>query len=139
MDGSRKFADLGSKDYNINESFNIIQSFICHLYGLKKLDDVNRARIEIFNTTYKVSDTSQPFLLNVRNYDACCLPPCQSELLQQLLRTRYIACLWRNAHNPNSIDMSPTDYGWTDVKGKLEMTWFVGNQLLEAYDDVVNT
>ncbi|XP_077263749.1 uncharacterized protein LOC143898274 isoform X3 [Temnothorax americanus] len=135
----KEFADLGSKDYNIDESFNIIQSFICHLYGLKKLDDVNRARIEIFNKTYKVSDTSQPFSLNVRNYDASCLPPCQSELLQQLLRTRYIACLWRNAHNPNSIDMSPTDYGWTDVKGKLEMTWFVGNQLPEAYDDVVIT
>ncbi|XP_077263753.1 uncharacterized protein LOC143898274 isoform X6 [Temnothorax americanus] len=31
------------------------------------------------------------------------------------------------------------NYGWTDVKGKLEMTWFVGNQLPEAYDDVVIT
>ncbi|TGZ49524.1 Lon protease-like, mitochondrial [Temnothorax longispinosus] len=72
-------------------------------------------------------------------YDACCLPPCHVELLQHVLRTRYIACLWRNVHNPNNIDMSPTDYGWTDVKGKLKMTWFVGNQLPEAYEDVVIT
>ncbi|KAG5891525.1 hypothetical protein JTB14_012585 [Gonioctena quinquepunctata] len=47
------FLDLGSKEHNIQDSFNIIQSFTCHLYGLKKLDDVNQARIVIFNKTYK--------------------------------------------------------------------------------------
>lgn len=129
----KALADLGSEDYNIDEGFNIMQSFICHLYGFKKIADVNRARIEIFNKTYKVSDISSPFSLNVRNYDASNLPPCQSELLQHVLRTRYIACLWRNAHKSNITDMSPTDYGWTDVNGKLEMTWFVGDQLPEAY------
>lgn len=78
----RTFADVGSEDHNIKDSFHVLQSFICHLYGLKKLADVNLARIEIFNKTYKVSDKSKPFSLNVRNYDACCLPPCQSELQQ---------------------------------------------------------
>lgn len=38
---------------NIDEGFNIMQFFICHLYGFKKIADVNRARIEIFNKTYK--------------------------------------------------------------------------------------
>ncbi|KAG5882034.1 hypothetical protein JTB14_003432 [Gonioctena quinquepunctata] len=47
------FLDLGSKEHNVQDSFNIIQSFTCHLYGLKKLDDVNQARIVIFNKTYK--------------------------------------------------------------------------------------
>ncbi|OWR51558.1 hypothetical protein KGM_211269B, partial [Danaus plexippus plexippus] len=61
------FLDLGSKEHNVQDSFNIIQSFTCHLYGLKKLDDVNQARIVIFNRTYKVKDKSQPFSLSVRN------------------------------------------------------------------------
>lgn len=135
----KEFANLGSEDYDIDKSFDIIQSFICHLYGFKKLADVNKARIETFYKTYKVTDTSQPFSLNVRNYDACCLPPCKSELLQHLLRSKYIACLWRNAHNKNGINMTPTDYGWTEHEGKLEMTSFVGNQLPEAYEDVVIT
>ncbi|CAH1104293.1 unnamed protein product [Psylliodes chrysocephalus] len=30
------FLDLGSKEHNVQDSFNIIQSFTCHLYGLKK-------------------------------------------------------------------------------------------------------
>ncbi|XP_072389393.1 uncharacterized protein [Diabrotica undecimpunctata] len=133
------FLDLGSKEYNLQDSLNVIQSFTCHLYGLKKLDDVNQARIVIFNKTYKVKDTSQPFSLNIRNYDACNLPPCQSELLQQVLRTRFIACMWSNAHNAKIIDLLPTDYGWKIVDGKFEMIWFAGDQLPKAYEDVVIT
>lgn len=81
---------------------------------------MNQSRIEIFNKTSKVTDTSQPFLLNVRNYNACNLPPCQSELWQQLLRTKYIVCLFKNAHFRIISDMSPTDFEWKNVEGKLE-------------------
>ncbi|XP_050339343.1 uncharacterized protein LOC126765678 [Bactrocera neohumeralis] len=105
------FANLGSTDYDIEALSPTVESFICHLYGLKKLSDVNSARMEIFHKTYKVTDTSQPFSLNVRNYDACNLPPCRSELQQHLLRTKYIACWWRNAHNRILTELSPTDYG----------------------------
>ncbi|XP_057662724.1 uncharacterized protein LOC130897822 isoform X2 [Diorhabda carinulata] len=133
------FANLGSEAYNIEALSSTVESFICHLYGFKKLADVNIARIEIFNKTYKVNDTSQPFSLNVRNYDACNLPPCRSELQQHLLRTKYIACLWRNAHNRIPTEMSPLEYGWRNVDGKLEPTWFLGNQLPEAYEDIVIT
>ncbi|KAK9880929.1 hypothetical protein WA026_013263 [Henosepilachna vigintioctopunctata] len=34
------------------------------------------------------------------------------------------------------MEMSPTNCGWTNVDGKLEPTWFVGNQLPEAYQDI---
>lgn len=135
----KAFLDLGSKDHNVQDSFNIIQSFTCHLYGLKKLNDVNQARIVIFNKTYKVKDKSQPFSLSIRHYDACNLPPCQSELLQQVLRARFIACLWSNAHNAKIIDLLPTDYGWKVVDGKYETIWFTGDQLPKAYEDVVIT
>ncbi|KAG8332517.1 SUMO1 sentrin specific peptidase 8 [Homalodisca vitripennis] len=35
--------------------------------------------------------------------------------------------------------MSPTNCGWTNEDGKLKTTWFVGNQLPKAYEDVVIT
>lgn len=54
-------------------------------------------------------------------------------------RTKYIACLWRNAHNRIPTEMSPLEYGWRNVDGKLEPTWFLGNQLPEAYEDIVIT
>lgn len=100
---------------------------------------MNHARVEIFNKTYKVTDTSQPFSINVRNYDACNLPPCQSELRQHLLRTKYIASLWRNAHYRIVSDISPTDFGWKNIGGKLQLNWFEGNQLPDAYEDIVIT
>ena len=102
-----------------------MESFICHLYGLKKIANVNSARMEIFNKTYKLIDTSKPFSLNVRNYDACNLPPCRSELQQHILRTKYIACLWNNAHKRILTQMSPTNWGWINVDKKLEPSWFV--------------
>ncbi|XP_045500940.1 uncharacterized protein LOC123698374 [Colias croceus] len=107
------------------------------MYGLKKLADVNEARFDIFNKTYKVHDTSKPFSLDVRNYDACNLPPCQSELYQHCLRTRYIANLWRNAHKSDITDLAPTYHGWNENNNKLEFTWFIGNQLPDAYENVV--
>ncbi|KAL3278848.1 hypothetical protein HHI36_016368 [Cryptolaemus montrouzieri] len=63
----------------------------------------------------------------------------KSELRQHLLRTKYIACLWRNAHFRIASEMSPTDFGWKNEEGKLEMVWFTGNQLPEAYEDIVVT
>ncbi|KAL3282193.1 hypothetical protein HHI36_005387, partial [Cryptolaemus montrouzieri] len=47
------FANLGSETYNIEELYAIMESFICRLYGFKKLADINYARIEIFNETYR--------------------------------------------------------------------------------------
>ncbi|KAG5888413.1 hypothetical protein JTB14_016317 [Gonioctena quinquepunctata] len=76
------FQDLGSKEHNVRDSSNIIQSFTCHLYGLKKLDDVNQARIVTFNKTYKwgseftlsaVSVVSYRFKPNVQRTECTCV------------------------------------------------------------------
>lgn len=133
----KALADVGSDRCDIQTIFPTLQSFICHMYGLKKLADVNEARFDIFNKTYKVHDTSKPFSLDVRNYDACNLPPCQSELYQHCLRTRYIVNLWRDAYKSDITDLAPIDHGWNENNNKLEFTWFIGNQLPDAYENVV--
>lgn len=101
----------------------MMESVFSQLYGLKKIADVNRSRMEILNKTYKVTDTSQLFSLNLCHYDACNLPPYQSELRQHLLRTKYIACLWRNAHFRIISDMFLKDFGWKNVEGKLYVSY----------------
>lgn len=52
----KALADVGSDSdrCDIQTIFPTLQSFICHMYGLKKLADVNEARFDIFNKTYKV-------------------------------------------------------------------------------------
>ncbi|KAK0169481.1 hypothetical protein PV328_011986 [Microctonus aethiopoides] len=61
------------------------------------------------------------------------------ELLQHVLRTRFIACLWSNAHNAKMIDLQPTDYGWKNADGKFIIIWFLDDQLPKTYEDVVIT
>ncbi|KOB66025.1 Uncharacterized protein OBRU01_21848 [Operophtera brumata] len=51
--------------------------------------------------------------------------------------TRYIANLWRNAHKSDITDLAPTDHGWNENNNKFEFTWFIGNQLPDAYENVV--
>ncbi|CAH4034242.1 unnamed protein product [Pieris brassicae] len=53
----KALADVGSDRCDIQTIFPTLQSFICHMYGLKKLADVNQARFDIFNKTNKVHDT----------------------------------------------------------------------------------
>lgn len=71
--------------------FDIIQSFICYLYNMDDINDVDAARLQIFINSYTVSDVNEAFnRKKLQKFDASCLPPCKSELLQQLLRANYI-------------------------------------------------
>ncbi|CAF4947130.1 unnamed protein product [Pieris macdunnoughi] len=51
--------------------------------------------------------------------------------------TRYIANLWRNAYKSDVTDLEPTDHGWNENNNKFEFTWFIGNPLPDAYENVV--
>lgn len=82
---------------NIDEQqniFNVIQKFICDVYNLDGIIDVDAARLQIFINTYTVSDVNEAFNVNnLRNFDASNLPPCKSELLQHFLRANYISTI----------------------------------------------
>ncbi|XP_028982536.1 uncharacterized protein LOC114841645, partial [Diachasma alloeum] len=65
------------------------------------------------------------------------LPPCQVELYQQYLRSRYITSVWRNAHCKLPSTLKPEENGWSEKEGKYEFAWFSGDQLPEFVEDVV--
>lgn len=119
------FVNLGFENYDIEELFRSMDPLSAICTFKKKRANVNRAKMEIFNKTYKVSDTSRQFSLNVRNYDPCNLPLQIRTSATFIANKKYIACLCRNAHCRIHTEMSPTDCGWKNVVGKLEPTWNV--------------
>lgn len=62
--------------------FNIIEKFICEVYNVRRVNDVNAARLQLFTNTYAVSDVNEQFKhKSIKNFDASNLPPCKDELL----------------------------------------------------------
>jgi hypothetical protein len=60
------FIQLGETDFDCNEVFETLETFICHLYGTgltrtipkRKVNDV---RFSLFNRQYKLHDVNEPF------------------------------------------------------------------------------
>ncbi|KAH9628353.1 hypothetical protein HF086_015883 [Spodoptera exigua] len=127
-----KFGDSKIIEDNIEQQdlYNGIQSFICYLYNVENINDVDAARLQIFIDSYTVSDVNEAFnRKKLRNFDASSLPPCKSELLQQFLRANYICCIWNNAHLKNPTTYEPVNNGWILENDEYHFKWFEGDQL----------
>ena len=103
----------------------IIEEFVCAIYGVYNLNDVNLARYHIFRKLNAPSKNGQP-LEKIKSYDPCCLPPCKAVLTQKLKHTNYIAMLWKNATISKPLSFGPDGYGWTIKDNKLQVVWFEG-------------
>ena len=120
--------------------FNIIQSFICYLYNVGNLNDVDAARLQIFIESYSVSDLNEAFnTKKLRNFDASNLAPCKSELLQQFLRANYICSIWNNAHMKNPTKYDPVNNGWILENNQYHFKWFEGDQLPNDVSESLKT
>ncbi|CAG9773592.1 unnamed protein product [Ceutorhynchus assimilis] len=117
--------------------FEILEVFICHMYSMKKVRNVNEARVAMFTRMYADNISGNFFKPMVKNFDGSAVPPCQSELHQQILRASYISTIWRNAHSKYPTILSPNDSGWEEVDGLYEFRWFEGDQLPTFVNEVV--
>ena len=121
---------------DIPEVYLVIEEFVCRMYSLKKIINVNEARVAVFMKNYKINDGDEIFQTNAKNVDGATLPPCKAELHKQIKRTAFIAHLWRHAYLPQPTEFSPTDYGWEESENKLIFQWFDGDQLPQSIDDI---
>ena len=70
---------LGENTTFVDDS-NLLESYICSLYGEGKISFVNEARYKIFMQKYKPNDKEFP-LERIKGMDAGMLPPCKDVLL----------------------------------------------------------
>ncbi|CAG9763424.1 unnamed protein product [Ceutorhynchus assimilis] len=127
-----KFGDLKSfTDHDIQQDmFNTIQKFICDVYNVTEIIDVDAARLQLFINSYTVSSVNEKFhRKNIKNFDATNLPPCKSEPLQQFRRANYIASIWNNANTKLPSIFTPENNGWTLKENQYHFNWFDVDQL----------
>ena len=123
------FALLGASEKVDSKVSATIEEYVCCMYGLKNLADVNEARLHLFKTLYAPKRPENP-MDKIKSADPCCLPPCKPVLVQKLNCTNYVANIWRNANPAEPAPRPPNGYGWDIVEGKncLKFVWFEGPQ-----------
>lgn len=93
------FATLGSTAMLPDSVFNVLQEFVCRLYNYKNVQFVNEARLLIFSKTIKPK--SRKPMSSIKGIDGSALPPCESVLVQHILRCNSICSVWNNATQLN--------------------------------------
>ncbi|KAG5886388.1 hypothetical protein JTB14_033599 [Gonioctena quinquepunctata] len=106
-------------------------------YNAKKSNDVDDGRFQLFVNNYKASDINENFRKKNQIFDASSIPPCKSELYQQLLRAHYISSLWINAHKKQPTNLDPLEYGWIEQDNTYAFKRFEGDQLPSFVSDSI--
>ncbi|CAG5043316.1 unnamed protein product [Parnassius apollo] len=123
----------------INNYLSMVNmKFICNVYNVGGIIDVDATRLQMFIDSYTVSDINEAFnRKKLRNFDASSLPSCKSELFQQFLRANYICCIWNNAHLKYPTIHKPQNNGWVQENEmkQYHFKWFEGDQLPNFVSD----
>ena len=75
------FKNLGEKELD-GTAFEVIEGFVCHLYGYKKETDIHRVLAHHFGSKCKPKKTGKP-LDTIKSVDSKGFPPCRSVLHEQ--------------------------------------------------------
>ena len=93
---------------------NLVEKYVCSLFGEGLSSSVNDARFKIFLQKYKPSQPNSP-LEKIKGIDAGMLPPCEDALMQKLELCNYAAYLWKHTHLGDPlVSMEPTNHGWKE-------------------------
>lgn len=123
---------LGSSDKVDMDVAAALEEFVCCLYGLKNVSQVNDCRLHLFKKLYAPKTQEDP-LGKIKSSDPCCLPPCRAVLDEKLKRTNYVAFIWKNARKAQPGEFGPVGHGWrVNADSRLEMVWFEGPQMPES-------
>lgn len=76
-------------DPNIVTLF-IIEEWVCQLYGHRKLEYIDKARVVAFCKSYKLNNKEETFKITGRHFDGPVLPPSKAELKQHILRDLFL-------------------------------------------------
>ena len=123
------FSQLGTDSVDTTEEiWNGLEKFVCALYGKRKLNSVDEVRYTMFLDKYKPQNEKKPFH-NIKGFNAGGLPPCLSVLRQKILRSNYVASIWKNANKPVPTRLKPDENGWRLQDGMYAFLWYEGDQI----------
>ena len=99
------------------------------MYGRKKTNSVDQARLEIFVTKYKPKKGSASLnQIQAKKLDSSIMPPCSKVLHQKIKWCIYVANIWKNSLRTKPTPHLPTSFGWTlDEDWTYYIKWFEGH------------
>jgi hypothetical protein len=134
---SNVFSNLGNTTVPASCDVVMVEKFTCTLYGMPKLRQVNDARLAKFQLKYAPKKTDQP-LKKIKGADPSSMPPYQKVLFYKILRTNYVAALWKNATQPTPTASNPLENGWQlSDDGSYEFTWYDGDQMPDKVAEIL--
>ena len=125
------FRKLGEDDLD-EEVYNVLEEFVCHMYGFKKEKNIQKAIQVHFKLKCQPSKASGKPLDSLKSVDPKGFPPCRAVLREQIKRAWFISNLYKNATQPYPCnEYSELDFGWqlSEDRKFLDLKWFIGNQV----------
>ena len=120
------FAKLGDGSEVNASMLATAEEYVCAIYGLKKLKNVNKARFMMFRKRLYSSGI----------IDLSALPPCQSVLMLHLQRSSHVAEMWKGAKDAINPARNIEQRGWLP-NGEISWTDEVyPSDLQDIFEDV---
>ncbi|XP_045763981.1 uncharacterized protein LOC123866444 [Maniola jurtina] len=120
----------------MEQTFNVLQEYVCVLYNVKARKTVNEARCIIFDRIYTPKSCNEAFKKKAMKLEATSFPPCFRELKQHMKRSTYIAQIWCNAYKQIPSTLLPIRYGWMFNDGRYDFDWFHGEECPQKVSDI---
>lgn len=120
----------------MEQTFNVLQEYVCVLYNVKARKTVNEARCIIFDRIYTPKSSNEAFKKTTTKLEATSFPPCYRELKQHMMRSTYIAQIWCNAHKQIPSTLLPIRYGWILNDGPYDFDWFHSEECPQKVCDI---
>ncbi|KAI9559499.1 hypothetical protein GHT06_013493 [Daphnia sinensis] len=131
----RAFSTFGSHETLPQWVSEEVEKFVCHMYGKKRLNSVDDARLEAFKKVYEPKKNKP--LESVKGLDFNNLPPCKTVLLQQMKRVNCICSVWNNATDLQPNIFPPEQNGWNFEGEKYSINWFDGPMTPPTLEDIL--
>lgn len=105
------FGHLGQDLEVTGDLFKALERFVCFLYGFPKNEEVNTVRRCIFWDKFKKKK---------QVVDLSLLPPCRDNLHFHVMRSNYVAYIFRKADKLLVDIDDPTKHGWNE---QMKVVW----------------
>ena len=87
----RVFAEVGREYLPSDNLIQLLEEFVCLLFGSRQLKSINEVRFHLFKRKYESQD---------KIIDLSLLPPCKKSLHLHIRRACYVAKIWRLSQMP---------------------------------------
>jgi len=121
----KALADIAFSDDVDEDVFEIVEKYVCSIYGKKSLESIDDVRTHIFLDKYRPKNENDR-LACVKRLDGSMLPPCYKVLMMKIKRMLFVARQWVSCTSAHPPQEAPEEFGWKK-KEIYTILWYEGD------------